>query len=231
MSTGISPGLSVGAIVVAAGSSSRMNGLDKILAPLGGKPLLAWSVEALQKSPRIDRIVVVASQSNLETIHTLVKNQKWNKVVKVCQGGRRRQDSVIAGLKLVEDCEWIVIHDGARPFLTQDLINDGLEAAVESGAAVAAVPVTDTIKVADDNLRVVATPDRSYLWTVQTPQVFRFSIISQASRHSAGDVTDDAGLVEKTGVKVKLFRGSYGNIKITTPQDLAVAEILSKSYA
>ncbi len=218
----------VGAVIVAAGSSKRMNGVDKILVPLGGKPLLAWSVEALQQSELVDRIVLVNSQSNLGPVQCLVTDNKWSKVVKVCLGGQRRQDSVAAGLRTLDDCEWVLIHDGARPFLTAALIENGLVAARETGAAVAAVPVTDTIKLAGDDQVVIETPPRSHLWAVQTPQVFRLAMIKEAYKQAAGEVTDDAMLVEQIGYKVKLYRGSYDNIKITTPQDLAVAEFLSK---
>jgi 2-C-methyl-D-erythritol 4-phosphate cytidylyltransferase len=217
----------VGAIVVAAGTSRRMKGVDKILAPMGGKPLLGWSVEALQNSPLVDRIVLVNSQTNLEPVRCLVADKKWTKVGKVCLGGLRRQDSVAAGLKTLDDCQWIIIHDGARPFLTEELIEKGLEAARETGAAVAAVPVTDTIKLAGNNNIVVETPPRSHLWAVQTPQVFRLSIIKEAYQQSSGDVTDDAMLVEQIGHKVKLYMGSYDNIKVTTPRDLAIADMMS----
>jgi 2-C-methyl-D-erythritol 4-phosphate cytidylyltransferase len=216
----------VGAIVVAAGGSQRMNGVDKMMASLGGKPVLVWSVEALQRSPQVDRIVLVNSQPNMEPVQCMVIDQKWTKVAEVCLGGRRRQDSVAAGLKTLGECEWVIIHDGARPFLTADLIDRGLEAARETGAAVAAVPVIDTIKLAGNDRVVIETPPRENLWAVQTPQVFRFAIIKEAYQQVKGDVTDDAMLVEQIGNKVKLFPGSYDNIKITTPHDLAIAEIL-----
>jgi 2-C-methyl-D-erythritol 4-phosphate cytidylyltransferase len=219
----------VGAIVVAAGSSRRMNGVDKIVAPLGGKAVLGWSVEALQQSPLVDRIVLVNSQTNLEPVRCLVGDKKWSKVVKVCLGGLRRQDSVAAGLKSLDDCEWIIIHDGARPFLTQKLIQDGLEAARETGAAIAAVPVIDTIKLAGSDNIVIETPPRAHLWAVQTPQIFRLAMIKEAYQQAAGEVTDDAMLVEQIGYKVKLFPGSYDNIKITTPQDLDIAELLIRT--
>jgi 2-C-methyl-D-erythritol 4-phosphate cytidylyltransferase len=218
----------VGAIIVAAGSSRRMNGVDKILAPLGGQPVLGWSVAALQQSPLVDRIVLVNSQSNLEPVRCLVADKQWSKVEKVCLGGLRRQDSVAAGLKTLDDCEWIIVHDGARPFLTEELIENGLLAARETGAAIAAVPVTDTIKLAGNDKMVIETPPRSHLWAVQTPQVFRLSIIKEAYQQAAGEVTDDAMLVEQIGYKVKIYQGSYDNLKITTPQDLAVAELLLK---
>ncbi len=220
----------VGAIIVAAGTSQRMNGVDKILAHLGGKPVLAWSIEALQQNPRVDRIILVNSQKNMEPVQCMVIDQKWTKVTNVCVGGRRRQDSVAAGLKLLGPCEWVIIHDGARPLLSQDLIERGLEAARETGAAIAAVPVTDTIKLAGDDHMVIETPPRSHLWAVQTPQIFRFAIIKEAYQEAQGEVTDDAALVEQTGHNVKLYMGSYDNIKITAPHDLAVAELLLKEY-
>lgn len=135
-----------------------------------------------------------------------------------------------AGLKLLSDCEWVIIHDGARPLLTEDLIERGLEAAKETGAAVAAVPITDTIKLAGDDQIVIETPPRHNLWAVQTPQVFRFAIIKEAYQQAQGDVTDDAMLVEQLGGKVKLYMGSFANLKITTPHDLAVAELLLKEH-
>jgi 2-C-methyl-D-erythritol 4-phosphate cytidylyltransferase len=220
----------VGAIVTAAGASRRMNGVDKIMARLGSRPVLSWSVEVLQRNPLVDRIVLVNSQSNLEPVQCLVNENKWSKVVKVCLGGLRRQDSVAAGLRSLNDCEWIIIHDGARPFLTRELIDQGLEAAIETGAAVAALPVSDTIKLAGNDNLVIETPPRAHLWAVQTPQVFRYSIIKAAYKQAAGNVTDDAMLVEQCGNQVKIYPGSLDNIKITTPRDLAIAEMLVKKY-
>jgi 2-C-methyl-D-erythritol 4-phosphate cytidylyltransferase len=216
------------AIIVAAGDSQRMNGVDKIMASLGGKPVLAWSIEALQRSPQVDRIVLVNSQKNQGPVQCLVDENNLSNVADICLGGARSQDSVAAGLKVLGECEWVIIHDGARPLLTQDLIERGLEAARETGAAVAAVPVTDTIKLAGSDQIVIETPPRANLWAVQTPQVFRFAIIKEAYEQALGEVTDDAMLVEQTGVKVKLYQGSYDNIKITTPRDLAIAELLIK---
>jgi len=221
----------ISAIIVAAGESRRMNGVDKLLAPLAGKPVLAWSIEAFQNNPVIDRIILVNNQKNLEQVQCLKVEKQWSKVAEVCLGGERRQDSVAACLKLVSDCEWVIIHDGARPLVTQELIERGLEAARETGAAIAAVPVTDTIKLAGNDQFVIGTPPRSNLWAVQTPQIFRFSIIKDAYQQARGDVTDDASLVEQIGNKVKLYMGSYNNIKITTPHDLAVAQLYLKENA
>ncbi len=217
-----------GAIIVAAGRGERMGGADKILAPLAGKPLLVWVVDAFQRCKLIDRITVVLSEENLKQGERLVVERSWSKVSGVCIGGEERQQSVANGLKLLKDCHWVVIHDGARPLVTEALIEDGLEAAEESGAAVAAVPVTDTIKLAGDDGFVMGTPPRKSLWAVQTPQVFRFDIITEAHSKAKGMATDDAALVERLGYKVKLYMGSYDNIKITTPGDLTLAEILLK---
>ena len=216
----------VGTVIVAAGSSQRMGGVDKVFALLGNKPLLAHVVDTFQRCDSIDQIVVVLSQQNLKQGQQMVAEQGWSKVTDVCPGGERRQDSVVAGLSRLSNCSWVVIHDGARPLITEDLIEQGLEAAQETGAAVAAVPVTDTIKVAGDDQIVQGTPPRRSLWAVQTPQVFRFDIISEAYHQLKYEVTDDAVAVERRGYRVKLYMGSYVNIKITTPDDLALAEVL-----
>jgi 2-C-methyl-D-erythritol 4-phosphate cytidylyltransferase len=219
-----------GAIIAAAGESRRMGGVDKVFALLGGEPILVRVIETFQKCDMIAQIVVVVSANGLEPCRHLVAGERWDKVTDVCLGGRRRQDSVAAGLKRLKDCDWVVIHDGARPLVTVDIIERGLAAAEETGAAVAAVPVTDTIKVVGDEEIVRQTPPRQNLRAVQTPQVFRFDIITRAYQQANSDVTDDASLVEQAGHKVKLYSGSYDNIKVTTPDDLALAEILWRKY-
>ncbi len=216
----------VGAVIAAAGESQRMGGVDKMFALIGRKPVLAWAVDAFQRCPSVQQIVVVVSQQNIEAAQKLVAEQGWSKVTEVCTGGKRRQDSVTAGLGRLSNCNWAIIHDGARPLVTADLIEKGLEAARETGAAVAAVPVTDTIKIARGDRIVHQTPPRQNLWAVQTPQVFRTEIIAEAYRQANGEATDDASLVEQLGHRVKLYAGSYDNIKITTPDDLALAEWL-----
>ncbi len=220
----------VGAVIAAGGSSQRMGDMDKLFALLGGKPVLARVIDVFQRCDSIDQIIVVLSEQNLEQGRRLVVEHSWSKVTDVCLGGRRRQDSVGNGLSRLNDCNWVVIHDGARPLVTVDLIDRGLEAAIETGAAIAAVPVTDTIKVAGDDGFVQGTPPRHNLWAVQTPQVFRFDIIAEAYRQAKYEVTDDARLVEQLGHKVKLYMGSYDNIKVTTPEDLALAEILLQRH-
>jgi 2-C-methyl-D-erythritol 4-phosphate cytidylyltransferase len=218
----------VAAIIVAAGEGRRMEGIDKALVPLAGEPLILMTTRPFQQCLAVGQIVVVVSSNREQQCRALVAGPAWSKVTDICLGGARRQDSVAAGLKLLKDCDWVIIHDGARPLVTIDLIERGLEAAKETGAAAAAMPVTDTIKVADDGGMVCQTLSRQNLRAVQTPQVFRFDIIQAAYQQASGDVTDDASLVEKLGHRVKLYSGSYDNIKVTTPADLALAEIILK---
>jgi len=220
----------VGAVIAAGGSSQRMGGIDKMLAPLGGEPVLARVLSVFQHCPTVDQVVVVLNEQNLKQGRQLVAEGGWSKVSDVCLGGPRRQDSVINGLNRLLNCQWVVIHDGARPLVTVDLIERGLEVASQTGAAIAAVPVTDTIKLAGEDLLVQGTPPRRSLWAVQTPQVFHFDIIAEAYRQAKFEVTDDSTPVERLGHKVKIYPGAYDNIKITTPDDLALAEILWRKY-
>jgi 2-C-methyl-D-erythritol 4-phosphate cytidylyltransferase len=220
----------VGAVIVAAGRGERMGGVDKMFATIAGEPVLTRVVSVFETCSLISQIVVVLSEPNLERGKQLVAQEGFSKVADVCAGGKLRQDSVAAGLGRLKDSNWVVIHDGARPLVTMALIEAGLEAAKETGAAVAAAPVSDTIKVADDGRFVQGTPLRQHLWAVQTPQVFRFDIITRAYRKAEAEVTDDASLVERLGYQVKLFMGSYANIKITTANDLALAEIIWQKH-
>jgi 2-C-methyl-D-erythritol 4-phosphate cytidylyltransferase len=207
-----------------------MGDVDKMFASLGGEPLLLRTTRAFQQCSKVDQIVVVVSGEREIQCRHLVTGPAWSKVSDVCLGGRRRQDSVAEGLKRLTGCDWVVIHDGARPLVTVDLIERGLEAVKETGAAVAAVPVSDTIKVSTEDCIVRETPPRQNLWAVQTPQVFSIKIISDAYQNANEDVTDSATLVERLGYKVKLYMGSHDNIKITTPADLALAEILWRKH-
>ncbi len=224
--SGPGPHASVGAIVVAAGVSRRMEGIDKVFATLGGKPLIAHSLDALHASDRVDSVVVVLSNANIDRASRLVAERRYDKVTSICLGGRRRQDSVRKGLDSLPDAEWIVVHDGARPLVDSGLIERGLTEALLIGVAVAAVPVKDTIKAANADMVVTQTLGRDTLWSVQTPQVFRRDILLEAHETVTDDVTDDASMVERVGGKVRLFMGSYENIKVTTSEDLPVAEAL-----
>ncbi len=218
----------VAAIIVAAGAGKRMGGIDKVFAPLRGEPLLLRATRPFQQCPAINQVVVVVSGEKEGRCRALVTGPEWSKVTDVCIGGDRRQDSVAAGLKRLKEFDWVIIHDGARPLVTIDLIERGLEAAKETGATAAAVPVTDTVKVVGEDEIVKETPLREALRVIQTPQVFRFDVIQIAHQQDSSDVTDDASLVERLGHKVKLYPGSYENIKITTRYDLALAEIILK---
>ena len=216
----------VGAIVVAAGVSRRMAGVDKIFTQLGGRPLISYCLEALNRAPEVDQIVLVLSSCRVAQGRRLVGDGAWSKVREVCEGGQRRRDSVGKGLERLSGHGWIVVHDGARPFVTPDMVSRGLVEAAETGAAVAGVPVSDTIKSVDGNRLVTETLRRDGLWAVQTPQVFRRRLLAEAHRSLAGDFTDDASMVERMGVGVRVFQGMVRNIKVTTPDDLRIAEAL-----
>jgi 2-C-methyl-D-erythritol 4-phosphate cytidylyltransferase len=219
----------LGVVIVAAGTSKRMVGMNKLFAPLSGKPLLAWSVDTCQRSSLVRQIVLVVNNKDLGRGQELKEERSWSKVV-LCLGGARRQDSVKQGLRQVRSCDWVMIHDGARPFLTPDLIEKGSKMAAEFGAAVAAVPVKDTVKLADSRDLIKETLRRDRLWVAQTPQIFSFDIITRATENLVAEVTDDAAAVERLGYKVHLYMGDYKNIKVTTPEDLALARIIAREW-
>ena len=206
-----------------------MGGVDKIFAPLLGRPLVSYVLSAFDESPRVQRIALVLSPKNLDSGRRLVEDGGGSKVTHVCAGGERRQDSVRAGLDKLTDVQWVIVHDGARPLVDADMIERGLKEAEETGSAVAAVPVTDTVKTAGPDRLVSGTLPRHTLWAAQTPQVFRRSVLADAHSKVTDDVTDDAAMVERIGGAVKLFMGSNRNIKVTTPEDLAVAGALLRS--
>jgi 2-C-methyl-D-erythritol 4-phosphate cytidylyltransferase len=222
------PGLGVGAVVVAAGSSSRMGGVDKIFSPVLGRPLLSFSLDQLQAFPPVTEIVLVLDSGSLNQGQELVDAGGYRKVAHVCAGGERRQDSVRAGLEALTPCDWVIVHDGARPCLDLPMLERGLSAVQEAGAVVAGVPVKDTIKVVSGQGDVVDTPDRRSLWAAQTPQIFRYELLRDAHDRCADDVTDDAMMVESLGHTVKMFMGSYENLKVTTPEDLILTEAFLK---
>lgn len=227
--SGRQPSFKVGAVVVAAGKSTRMGGVDKIFAPILGVPLVAYALDQLEAFPPVSEIVLVLHPTALEQGRALLRQRRYRKVTGVCPGGERRQDSVQAGLNFLGSCAWVIVHDGARPCLDQALLQRGLQAAQEFGAAVAGVPVKDTIKVVSAQGMVQDTPDRLGLWAAQTPQIFRYQLLREAHRRSTQGVTDDAMMVESLGCPVKMFVGSYENLKVTTPQDLILAEALLRT--
>ncbi len=220
----------VGAIVAAAGSSIRMGNTDKLFVTVAGRPLLAHVLAAVQECPLVERIVLVVSSANLQRGRDFVAQHGIDKVSAVCRGGPRRQDSVRLGLEALGACDWVVVHDGAR-LLVEPVITEGLAVARETGAAVPAVPIADTIKMAAADDTVASTVDRSSLWAAQTPQIFHHDLLLRAHREVTADVTDDAAMLETLGLPVKLYTGSPLNIKVTTPQDLSIAEALLREAA
>jgi len=221
----------VGAVIVAAGRSIRMGGVDKTFASILGRPLVAHTLDRFESSSLIDQIILVLAGDSLEQGRRLVEERGYKKVAHVCAGGLRRQDSVRNGLELLSPCDWVMVHDGARPCLDYAMLQRGLDAAAECGSAVPGVPVKDTIKLVTPDQMVSETPDRSQLWAAQTPQVFRYDLLLEAHRTCTQDVTDDAAMVEALGHPVKMFLGAYENIKVTTADDLVVAEAFLKGSA
>lgn len=222
----------VAAVVVAAGKGQRLAAPDKVLIPLAGKPMLAWSLLALQHTPEVGAIVIVAGAHTLPQIERLVRDEGVQRVQAIVPGGERRQDSVAAGLAaLPPETEIVLIHDGARPLADADLFTRCALAAAEHGAAIAAIPVADTLKRVTDRV-ITATVDRSGLWAAQTPQAFRLELLQRALAASGGgDVTDEARICEAAGIPVRAVPASAANLKVTHPEDIAVADaLLSARY-
>lgn len=224
------------AIVLAAGQGKRMNSkVQKQFLLIKGKPVLYYSLSCFQNSREIEEIIVVTGKESINFCkQEIIEAYGFSKVKAVIAGGRERYDSVYAGLCACEDSDYVFIHDGARPFLTEDMIRRGKEAVLASGACVIGMPSKDTIKIADENGMVASTPSRSLVWNIQTPQIFSYTAIREAyeraRQQNMADITDDAMVMERFGnMKIKLVEGSYENIKITTPEDILVAEkILEK---
>ncbi len=235
------------AIVVAAGRGSRMGTAEsKQFLPIAGKPILVHTLEALAVSQLVDGIVLVTGAADVERCRELVRQYAVPKVTAVVAGGAERQDSVREGLKHCVGADWVLVHDGVRPFVgpsqiesvlreagATEVVSQGAAKAVDgsrandaAGAAILAVPVKDTIKVARDGV-IASTPDRRSLWAIHTPQAFRFVLLEEAHRRAAQEGfsgTDDAMLVERLGVPVRVAMSAYTNVKITTPDDLEWAE-------
>lgn len=215
-----------GAVIVAAGSASRMQGVDKIMAPLHGTPVIVHTVRAFQQAQAIQEIVVVTRPELVSPITELCRQAGLEKLRLVLPGGKTRQESVNLGLAALSgQQELAAIHDGARPLVSPALIQKTVLAASQSGAAAPAIPVKDTIKIAKNGL-VQQTPDRSALYAVQTPQVFDFDLLRGALSKAARDgaaLTDDCSAVERLGMPVRLVEGEEHNLKITTRLDLALA--------
>ena len=216
-----------GAVIVAAGSATRMGGIDKVMAELKGEPMIVRTVRAFQQCDAIREIVIVTREDLIRPISSLCA--KMDKVKIVVAGGKSRQESVWLGLNsLSKDVKLAAIHDGARPLISQAVIDRTVRAAHSYGAAAPAIPVKDTVKVVKSGL-VMATPDRDTLRAVQTPQVFDFDLLRGAlkkAEEEGASVTDDCSAVERMGMSVKIVEGDENNLKVTTPLDLKIAELL-----
>lgn len=226
--------MKVSTIIPSAGYGERMGGVKKPYILLDGKPILFHTLKVFQKCPLINDISIVVAAGDEQKCLDEVLSYGNEKVSQVIAGGSTRQESVFNGLKsLSPDTDLVIIHDCVRPFITNEIISASLDSAVRWGAAIVAVPVKDTIKESDDNLFVSNTLNRQRLWSIQTPQVFKYKIIFHAhllARERNIQATDDASLVEMLGnCKVRLVMGNYENIKITTPFDLIVASAILKT--
>ncbi len=225
------------AVVLAAGNGSRMHSkVKKQYMEVNGKPLIFYALQKFQES-FIEEIVLVVSKGDIEYCQKeIVEKYNFSKVKKIVEGGKERYDSVRNGLHaLSSDTRYVMIHDGARPFITEDILERALNGARENKACVVGMPVKDTIKIIDENKFAIETPNRSLLWLVQTPQTFEYKLIldlydqleekSEELKKKGINITDDAMVVETlSDVRVKLIEGSYNNIKITTPEDIRTAE-------
>ncbi len=222
----------ISVLIPAAGQGKRMeSSVKKPYLMLAEKPILSHTIDRFEQNTVIDEIYVIVDEADFITCHkNILKPFGYRKVQELVPGGETRQVSVFNGLgKLSDDVDFVIIHDGVRPFINDKIIFECLEATAEWGAAVSAVPVKETIKIANEECFIVDTPKRDRLWRVQTPQVFRRSLLVEAHKKAVQDgidAPDDAVLVEKLGFPVKLVMGSYKNVKLTTPEDLRIAETL-----
>lgn len=219
------------AIVLAAGKGTRMNSkIQKQFLEVEGKPVIYYSLKCFQESLLIRDIILVTGEESLSYCkEEIVKRFGFSKVKKVTAGGKERYDSVYAGLCACDNTDYVLIHDGARPFVTEEILERTCLSVKETGACVVGMPAKDTIKISDRNKMVESTPAREKVWLVQTPQAFRYSLIKESYESirckDMSGITDDAMIVEQErGVKVALVHGSYENLKITTPEDLIIAE-------
>ncbi len=218
------------AIVLAAGVGKRMNSkIQKQYMLLGGKPVLFYALDAFEKS-RVDEIILVVGKGEIEYCRKeIVEKYKFRKVPKIVEGGKERYHSVYEGLKAMDTADYVLIHDGARPFINQQILARAMEAVKQYQACVVGMPVKDTIKITTEDGFSKETPERKHVWMIQTPQCFSYPLIFDAYQKMLQNedttITDDAMVLEKVkGLPVKMVEGSYRNIKITTPEDLLVAE-------
>jgi 2-C-methyl-D-erythritol 4-phosphate cytidylyltransferase len=225
--------MKVSAIIPSAGLGTRMGGIKKPYIEIAGKPILTYTLKIFQQCQYVDKILVVTAKGDEERCsNEIINYYAIDKVTDIIAGGNTRQESVFNALQnLSSNTDIVVIHDAVRPFLTEAMIVESIKQAEKHGSAIVAIPVKDTIKEANKDSIVQKTLDRSNLWAIQTPQTFRYDIIIKAHLKAKEDgiqATDDAFLVEQMGLKVKIIMGGYENIKITTPEDLIIAEAILK---
>ncbi len=224
----------IAAIVPAAGTGKRMQSagytMSKQFVSIGHLPILAHTVAKLESSEAIDDIIIVCEKERVDHVATeIVDACRFTKIRRIVAGGKERQDSVFAGFQACPSADFVLIHDGVRPFISQTKIREVLDSAVLHRAAILAVQAKDTIKAQDEQQFVERTLDRSVLWSVQTPQVFEYDLLKQAFETAFRDnyyATDESALVEAIGHRVKIVPGDYDNIKITSPEDVVIAEAI-----
>lgn len=219
------------AILLAAGLGNRLKlAVSKPLIKIGKQPVIVYSLKQLNKHPDIDEIIVVVNARNKAAVGRSIKPYCFKKIKRLVLGGARRQDSVYNGLKAIDkNSKWVLIHDSARPFIEADAITEVIKQAKKHNAAILGVKPKATIKLSDAFKMVRQTLDRDRLWEIQTPQVFKKKLLLKAySKYIKENFTDDAGLIEKLGLKVRIVLGSYANIKITTREDLLMAQLMLK---
>jgi 2-C-methyl-D-erythritol 4-phosphate cytidylyltransferase len=226
-------GQKVGAVIPAAGRGTRIGGVQKQFLEILGKPVLAYSLEVFEQSLLIDTITVVTNRDSMPMVEELVRAGRCPKVKHIVEGGVQRQDSVWNGLRKIQsdNIDIVAVHDAARPFVTGEIISRSVIAATQFGAAVAAIPSKDTIKITDEEQFILNTPNRDNCWIIQTPQVFKNQLLVDAFKKAYTDNyygTDEACLVERLGIRVKIVEGSYENIKITTPEDIEIAQFFAQ---
>lgn len=219
------------AVIVSAGNSTRMGGVNKQFLEILSKPVIAHTVTAFENCKSIDEIVIVTRKCDIDSVKKICEDYSLSKVTAVVEGGETRQLSVLNGVKNTrQNADFVLIHDGARPLITEKVIEDTLKVAINCGAAATGVKVKDTVKMVDCNDRIVDTPDRNFLRFIQTPQIFEKSLYLTAVEtvENSRDFTDDCKLIEAMGKTVRFVEGDYQNIKITTPDDIAIAEAYLK---
>lgn len=226
-----------GAVILAGGQGKRMQSdVQKQYLTLEGKPLIVYALEAFERSPVEDIILVVGAGEIPYAREKIVERYGFSKIRDVVEGGRERCHSVYQGLRVLTQCDYVLIHDGARPLVTEEIIIRAMDEVKECGACVVGMPVKDTIKVSDREGYAAETPDRTSLWQIQTPQAFSYPLVRRAydqiieTEELQKGITDDAMVVEsRTEHRVKLIQGSYENLKVTTPEDMVIAAALLKS--